>query len=133
MSLADIALLKKRRSPTRRPALGVIAFANLIELMVTKTPHSKEWFREQIGVSVGTMTKFMRILRHKKLIHVYAWTHDGKRVSTRIALWTWGYNRDDAPRPTPVPRKIIDRNNKRNRRERQRRERHGERTQSQAC
>lgn len=99
----------------RRPALGVIAFANLCELMVTKPPHSREWFRTQIGVGLRTMDKYMRLLIHKKLIYVADWTTGGKRVSTRIALWTWGYNREDAPRPTPVPRHIVNRNSKRRR------------------
>ena len=109
--------MRKIKMADKRPSLGVIAFAHLCELLNARTPHSKEWFREQIGVSPNTMTKFMRILRNRKLIHVYAWTHDGKRISTRIALWTWGYNRDDAPRPKPVPREVVNRNSKRRRAE----------------
>lgn len=101
----------------RRPALGVIAFAHLCELLNAKMPHSQLWFRTQIGVSESTMTKFMRTLKNRKLIYVFDWTHDGKRTSTRIALWTWGYNREDAPRPIPVPRDIVNRSSKRKRAE----------------
>ena len=99
----------------RRPALGVIAFAHLCELLNAKAPHSQAWFREQIGVGTNTMTKFMRVLKNRKLIHVAAWTHDGKRISTRIALWTWGYNQPDADRPPCVPREVVNRNSKRRR------------------
>lgn len=100
----------------KRPALGVIAFAHLCELMNSRAPYSQAWFREQIGVSMNTMTKFMRILKNRKLIYIAEWTHDGKRISTRIALWTWGYNRENAPRPPCVPREIVNRNSKRRRR-----------------
>lgn len=100
----------------KRPSLGVIAFAHLCELLNSRAPHSKEWFREQIGVSHRTMDKFMQTLRNRKLIYVSHWATDGKRISTRIAYWTWGYNRQDADRPPTVPREIINRNSKRRRR-----------------
>lgn len=107
----------------KRPSLGVIAFAHLCELLNSRAPYSQEWFREQIGVSVNTMTKFMRILKNRKLIYIADWTHDGKRISTRVALWTWGYNRENAPRPKPVPKEIVNRNSKRRRAERKHHER----------
>lgn len=69
------------------------------------------------------MTKFMRILKNRKLIYVVDWTHDGKRISTRIALWTWGYNRENAPRPKPIPREIVNRNSKRRRADARRKQR----------
>lgn len=93
----------------RRPALGVIAFAHLCELLNSMAPNSKEWFRERCGIGKRTTDKFFKTLRNRKLIYVSYWSTGGKRVSTRIAMWTWGYNRPDAPRPKPVPKAIIDR------------------------
>ena len=78
-------------------------------------PNSKEWFRERCGVGKRTADKFFRTLRHHKLIYVSYWSTGGKRVSTRIAMWTWGYNHPDAERPKPVPRDVVNRESKRRR------------------
>jgi len=99
----------------RRPALGVIAFAHLCELLCSMAPNSKEWFRERCGIGKRTADKLCHTLRNRKLIHVSYWSTGGKRASTRIAMWTWGYNRPDADRPKPVPKSVINRASKRRR------------------
>lgn len=99
-----------------RASLGVIAFGHLCELLCSKAPNSRKWFREQIGVGDRTMDKFFRVLKNRKLIYVSYWSTGGKRSSTRIAMWTWGYNQPDADKPKPIPRSVVNRNSKRRRR-----------------
>lgn len=77
---------------------NALALINLINLLV-KGKISKLEMAAKIGCTIGTVTKWMKILRRKKMVFIEDWRQG--LVGAPTALWSFG-DFDDAPRPKPM-------------------------------
>lgn len=59
--------------------------------------YTKEELSQLCGIAIGTVIKWMRILRRRKLVYVFKWRRPP--VGPPAAVWAWGYEMTDAPRP----------------------------------
>lgn len=72
----------------------------LIEMcrLLNEGDYTKAQLAEKTGLVIGTVIKWMRVLRNKGLIHVVDWVPP-IGSGQPAAVWAWGYEMDDAPRP----------------------------------
>lgn len=79
----------------------------LIELcrLLNDSAYTKQELMDLLGCAPNTVTKWVRILQHKKLVYVCEW-RPGLR-GCPAAVWAWGYECKDAPRPKPMEPKLY--------------------------
>jgi predicted transcriptional regulator len=64
-----------------------IAFATLCKLLNQK-PHTKAELAEKVGVTSGTIVKWMQLLASSDLVYETEWHRTG---TTWTCRWKWGY------------------------------------------
>ena len=74
------------------------AYARLLELMQQRGTVPQ--LAQAAGVSIRTVQRYLRALRHRRLARIEAWLPDACG-RPRIALWAMG-NGADAPRPAAM-------------------------------
>lgn len=84
---------------SKRKGINNIAFTVMLRAL-NERPRTKTELAEIAGVQVGTVIKWMAILEKQRLIYVDGWRHAG--TNSWVALWYWGFMRDNEPKPAPA-------------------------------
>lgn len=79
------------------PGSSATAFAELC-LLLNSGSYSQGELQEKIGVCNATMTRFMLLLKRRRLIYIYTWI---RTTRSTTAYWAWGYEVPSAPKPKP--------------------------------
>jgi len=79
------------------PGASATAFAELC-LLLNSGYYNQQELQERIGVCNATMTRFMVLLKRRKLVYISCWIRTTRKT---VAYWTWGVNVPDAPKPKP--------------------------------
>lgn len=79
------------------PGSSATAFAELC-LLLNSGYYNQQELQERIGVCNATMTKFMGLLKRRRLIYISCWIRTTRKT---VAYWAWGVNVPDAPKPKP--------------------------------
>lgn len=82
-----------------RLAVNAAAFAELC-LLLNSGEYTKAQLTEKTGIVIGTTTKWMKMLERRKLIYICDWLVGP--VGQPAAVWTWGFEVENAPRPKPM-------------------------------
>ena len=85
------------RRTVARSSANAIAFAELC-LALNTFAYSKAELGRIIGVSDGTLKKWLDYLHKRKLVHICEYRHDNK-YGPHTAIWTWGVELRDVPKP----------------------------------
>jgi len=88
-----------------RLAANATAFAELC-LLLNDSEYTKEELSEKTGLVIGTVTKWMAILQRRKLVYICEWRKG--IAGAPAAVWAWGYEKSDAPRPKPMTQAQYD-------------------------
>lgn len=68
---------------------------------------SKIKIREELGIGTGTEVKWMKLLgsdqpnKPGRLVYISGWDRNGTRGNW-MALWSYGFEMPDAPKPKPM-------------------------------
>lgn len=76
---------------------NAVAFAQMCLLLNTGA-YTKDQLAETTGLTIGTVTRWMRLLEKRELVYVIKWWRAGT-VGQWAAKWTWGYRVESAPKP----------------------------------
>jgi transcription initiation factor IIE alpha subunit len=85
-----------RTKAQRKSGTNAAAFATMC-LLLNDGEHTKDQLAEETGLVIGTIIKWLRILRSKKLVYIIGWKSG--LAGAPAAVWVWGYEMPDAPRP----------------------------------
>lgn len=85
---------------SRKSQANATALVTLIHLLMTADPMTKEKMVEKVGVHMGAIVKWTRLLRNKELIYIAEYVRVGNRGQW-AARWTWG-KKKDAEKPKPL-------------------------------
>lgn len=80
----------------RSEVLNASAFANLC-LLLNQGEYTKHQMAEGVGITIGTCLKWVNMLHRMKLIYIAGWNRG--LAGAPAAVWTWGFEGRDAPRP----------------------------------
>lgn len=90
-----MVLIRKR---SKLPG-NAIAFAELC-LLLNAGEYTKDQLAEKTGLVIGTVTKWMKMLERRKLIYIVGYLKGP--VGQPAAIWTWGFEVENAPRPAAL-------------------------------
>lgn len=93
-----------RTTAQKKSNTNANAFAEMCRLL-NDGEHTKDQLAEDTGVVMGTVIKWIRILRKKKLIYIIGWRRGP--VGQPAAIWVWGYEMPDAPRPKAMTSQLY--------------------------
>lgn len=79
--------------------VNAVAFATMCELL-NSGAYTKDELQDQLGLVIGTVIRWMRLLEHRKLIYIESYRIGP--VGQPAARWTWGFEMENAPRPKPM-------------------------------
>lgn len=83
----------------KRRGINNIAFAALLRAL-NERPRTRRELCEIVGVTDGTLGRWMALLAAQRLVYVDSWRRAGP--TGLVALWCWGYMRDSEPKPPPA-------------------------------
>lgn len=98
------------RSPKEPPKYGASLHARTFCAMLRMLHDgdvSKQRLSEELGLASGTVVKWMKLLgaddpkRPGRLVYVSGWDRPGSR-GNHTALWSYGFECQDAPKPRPL-------------------------------
>lgn len=85
--------------PRHRMAGNATAFAELC-LLLNNGEYTKNQLADKTGLVIGTIIKWVKMLERRKLIYICGWQIGP--VGQPAAIWTWGFEMDNVPRPKPM-------------------------------
>lgn len=104
------------------------AFAELC-FMLNDGQYTKEELAEGTGLVIGTVIKYMKLLKRRKLIYVCGWKRNSD-VGQWAAVWEWGPGKKDVLRPAPLTQSQYSKNYRAKKKVRETLEKHDERRQA---
>ena len=84
-----------------------ICFAELCSQLNTGRPKSRKNLCELVGVTEGTICRWIRLLRNKKLIYISKWERPGL-AGNWVPCFAWGIGEIDAERPKAMSQREYD-------------------------
>jgi transcription initiation factor IIE alpha subunit len=80
-------------------SVSAMTFAEMIKLL-HEGEYTKKLIQEKLGIANNTVQRWLEVLYRRKLVYIAAWER-GPRGNP-AAMWAFGYEMEDAPKPKPL-------------------------------
>lgn len=92
-------MLDKPKRNGNRLSVSAMTMAEMIRLL-----HEKEWskveLQDKLGIANNTVQRWLEVLHRRKLIYIAGWRKAPR--GNPAALWAYGYECVDVPKPRPL-------------------------------
>ena len=92
-------MLPKRKRNGNKHSVSAMVMAEMI-LLLHEGEYSKADLQEKLGIANNTVQRWLEVLYRRKLVYIAAWRKSPR--GNPAALWAFGYEGIDVPKPKPL-------------------------------